>query len=179
MSEQAADVSTIEAFRQRAQDFWNQWNLLSSKSADVSKMTPEIKKEYDDLLSRGSTIRNTVETVTSMIDAVSGAYTSTKDWVTGLFGVDEPNLGFLPLIIPAAVIVASLAAMGKWLKDAYDFNRKMEEIGKLEAKGMSTQEAAQIITRVSDSGGFSLNAAVGFPVLLIGGFIAYNMFKGK
>ena len=178
MSDQTpADLSTIEAFKRRAQNFWNQWNLLNSKAADVSKMTPEMRAQYNDLLSRGSTIRNTVETVTGMIDAVSGAYTSAKDWVSELFGVEEPNLGVLPLIIPAAVIATSLAAMGKWLSDAYSFNRKMEEIAKLEAKGMSTQEASKIISRVSDSGSFNIKAAVGIPVLLIGGFLVYNLFN--
>jgi hypothetical protein len=136
-----------------------------------------MRKEYNDLLSRGSTIRNTVETVTSMIDAVSGAYTSSKDWITSLFGVEEPNLGVLPLIIPAAVIVASLAAMGKWIKDTYIFNRKMDEIAKLEAKGIDPVTASKIMERVDDSG-LSIKA-LGIPVLLIGGFFLYNMFKGK
>ena len=174
----AADPSMIEAFKTRARDFWSQWELLGNKQQDIKKLSPEIQKEYNDLLERGSTIRNSVETVTGLIDKATAAYQSSKEWISDLFGLGENGLGFLPVLIPVAVIAGSLAAMGKWLSDAYQFNRKMEEIEKLQARGVDPVTASKIIDRVTPAG-LSLTTSLGLPVLLIGGFFIFNFLKGK
>jgi len=183
MAEQQASESVIEAFKQRARDFWAQWQKLESRQAMIEQQSPAIKKEYSDLLDRGSTIRSSVETVTGLIDKAAAAYQSAKGWISDVFGLggfdEQQTLGVLPVIIPAAVIATSLAAMGKWLSDAYQFNRKMEEIEKLQAKGVDAVTASKIIERTSPAG-ISIGGAMALPVLLIGGFIAYNIFmKGK
>lgn len=179
METPTADLSTIEAFKQRAKNFWIQWNNLNAQSGTVDRRSPALQKEYDDLLQRGSTIRTSVETATGLIDKATSAYRSAKGWVVDIFGLDGvPQLGLIPILIPAAVIATSLAAMGKWLKDVYEFNRKMEEIAKLEAKGIDPVTASKIIERVSPSG-INLNAAIGLPVLLIGGLLVFNMFRKK
>jgi hypothetical protein len=175
-----ADQSVIEAFKVRARNFWNQWNILNNSRGVVARQSPEMQQQYRDLVDRGSTIRSSVETVTRLIDKATSAYRTATGWASGFFSLGEmPTLGVIPLLVPAAVIAGSLAAMGKWLKDVYEFNRKLEEIARLEAKGVDPVTASKIVERVSDSGSFNIKAAVGLPVLLIGGFLAYNMFKGK
>lgn len=180
MAEEQASQSVIEAFKQRARAFWNQWETLHANQDMITRQSPAVQKEYNDLIDRGSTIRNSVETVTGLIDKAQRYYQTAKGWVSDLFGMDgySPQMGVLPVLIPAAVIAGSLAAMGKWLSDAYQFNRKMEEIAKLQAKGVDAVTASKIIERTTPSG-ISIGGAIGIPLLLVGGFFAYNLLKGK
>lgn len=175
-----ADPSMIDEFKKKARDFWNQWESLGNQEKFISKQAPEIQQEFKDLRNRGLSIRNSVETVTGLIDKATAAYRTATGWVSDIFGTSDNTMGFLPILIPAAVIVGSLAAMGKWLSDAYQFNRKMDEIAKLQAKGIDPVTASKIISRITPEG-FSITTSLGIPLLLIGGFFVYNTFmkKGK
>jgi hypothetical protein len=135
-----ADKSMIENFRDKARIFIERYEKLKRMDADVRKY-PALHQEYTALVGKGTTIRNSVRTVTGGIDNVVG-------WFNSIFGNDQTpqldGLGLLPLI-PVAVVIASVAAMGKWGSDVYLFERRLNEAKRLENTGMTPGEAAKIV----------------------------------
>lgn len=173
----------IQKFRNKAAQFWAQWNTLDDMYPTVSRQSPAIRNEYQSLMDRGSTIRSTVETISGAIDRAAKVYESVRDWVSSTFGLNGNDinnkvneLGVIPLI-PIALIIGSLAAMSKWVSDAYEFNERLKEIRRLEATGLSPAEAAAIVERTMDKGFFG-GAGNLVPIALLG-VAALMMLKGK
>lgn len=156
-----SEKSYIQQFKDKARRFWSLWTNLNQQRSTVSRQAPAVQAEYNDLLSRGSKIRSTIDYVTGAIDKAAAMYDSVKSWISETFGfgdIDEPieryeQMGLIPLI-PIAVIVAALAAITKWTSDAYEFNARLNEIQRLEAQGIGPREAAAIVERTMDKGIF-------------------------
>lgn len=71
----------------------------------------------------------------------------TGAWIETVFGDDKEGLkglGVLPLV-PVAVAVTAIAAMGKWGRDVYLFDRRLTEVKRLEDTGISPGRAADIV----------------------------------
>ncbi len=169
-----SEKSAIERFKNEARRFWAEWNSLGQKRAIVARQSPEIRREYVDLMARGQTVRSSIETITGLIDKAANAYESVKSWLSDTFGLggveleQQTQLGLLPLI-PIAAIGLSLAAMGKWISDAYQLNRRLDEIQRLENKGLSPQQAAQVVAKTMPKGFFSGAGSVMVPLILAAG----------
>jgi len=168
------EQSAIENFKAKAREFWSMWNALGQKKAIVERQSPEIRAEYVNLMTRGQSVRSGIETITGLIDKAGRAYDSVKIWLSETFGLNgveleqQTQLGLLPLI-PIAAIGLSLAAMGKWISDAYQLNRRLDEIQRLENKGLSPQQAAQVVSKTMPKGFFSGSGAIMMPILLAAG----------
>lgn len=161
---------TVIDFRAKAGQFLRDTEELKNKEGLVSKY-PALHDDYNDLLDRSDIIYNTVKTLTGAVDKVA-------EWLgLDLTPGSTPKMGFLPLV-PIAVIGASLAAIGKWTSDVYIFNRRLEEVKRLEAKGLSPERAAAIAVKAPEgmlpSLGRNVLAPL-VPILLLGiGFWAYS-----
>ncbi len=169
-----SEKSAIENFRLKARNFWAMWNALEQKRSTVARQSPEIRAEYVDLIARGQSVKSGVETITGLIDKAANAYSSVKSWLADTFGLDgveleqQTQLGLLPLI-PIAAIGLSLAAMGKWVSDAYQLNRRLDEIQRLENKGLTPQQAAQVVSKTMPKGFFSGTGSIVLPLLMAAG----------
>lgn len=178
----ANEKSVITRFKLKSREFWGLWESMENKRGTEATRLPEFKSQYDDLMNRGSTIRTSVESVTGIIDRVGNAYDSVKNWLTNTFGMDGINngyqpLGAIPLLIPVAAIGISLAAMGKWIKDAYVLNQRLNAVQNLINKGTSPTMAAKIVNDSMPKGIFDgINKTI--PLLIGGGLlIAFFMRK--
>jgi hypothetical protein len=152
-AEEGVDLDTaslIEKFRFKVGDFLAAVNELAARAPEAAK-NPTLKREYDALMSRAGTIKNTVQTVTGLVDKALIAFRS----VTGMDG-----LGFIPLL-PVAVIGAAVAAIAKWTTDAYTLTQRLNEVKRLEASGMSPQQAAATVAAIAPKPFFG-----GLPPLL-------------
>ncbi len=168
------EKSVIQRFKGKAREFWMLWNNLSEKRFGVVMNDPAIKKEYDALMGRGMNIKSSVETVTGLIDKAANVYDNVKEWVGDTFslGATPRHLGALPLLIPVATIGVSVAAMTKWIADAYQLNKRLEGIQRLIDQGIKPAEAADIIKRTMPSGLFGALPAMIAPL----GFAAVIFF---
>lgn len=169
---ETAWYDVIGKFKAKADEF-DKLRADLEKNRVIAAKDPALQTEYNDLMDRSLSIRDKIRSITS---SVNGAWQWLKDAV-GLDGLNE--LGFLPLI-PIAVVAGSVTLMVKWISDAYEFNRKMEEIAKLQSKGVSAQQAANIVGQAG--GGFSLfSAGTVSKVLLVGGVgtVLYLIAKKK
>lgn len=175
------EKSYIHRFKDKAREFWTLWNNLNNQQSIVNRQSSEIKQEYNDLISRGTTIRSTVEYVTRGLDRAANMYQGIKDWFSSTFGMGEneidnrvDNLGIIPLI-PIAIIIASLAAMTKWVSDTYTFTRRLDEIRRLESQGISPENASRIVERTMSKGIFSgVNTLLPVVLLAVGAFIVFK-----
>ena len=139
MSDVTEDKNIIQRFRDRALEFNRLYESLRAKRVDVSQY-PALAVEYNKLVTTGDSIRNSIRTVTGGIDSVVG-------WYNSVFGDDKEGLkglGVLPLV-PVAVAVTAIAAMGKWGRDVYLFDRRLTEVKRLEDTGISPGRAADIV----------------------------------
>lgn len=170
------EKGVIEQFKDKAREFWALWENLEDQKHTISASAPIVQNEYADLMARGSTIRTTVEYVTKTIDKAAQMYRSVRDWLAARFGLDGLSasdvdqrvneMGLIPLI-PIAIITAALAAMGKWISDAYIFSERLAEIKRLEKQGISPARAAEIVEKTMQKGMFA-GAANLVPIALIG-----------
>lgn len=175
----AAWYDVITKFKNYAAKFASNYNELKSVDIDAGKY-PELSKLQLDLLRRGLTVKATIQ---SVMGAVDNAWT----WLKGQFGFEgvrelgslSTGLGVVPLV-PIAVVVAAVALIAKWLMDYNSFKTRLTEVKRLEAKGYSSDQAANIVDKIySDKSLFNLGQAI--PVVFIGGlalFAYLNRNKG-
>lgn len=173
----AADrPSTMQAFRNRVEKFWQTFNNLQAKENEVPS---HLRDEYNNIMERGGTIRQTVETLTNTYDAVA-------EWLSDIFGLNGADMGLDGVMykdalrgnlgavqfVPLAIIVSSSAFIVKWLKDAYTMERKLNEYQRLQNEGYSADRAAEIVEKTITGPGF-LNLGVNMkPLLWAGGIVA-------
>ena len=181
-----SEANAIQRFKVKAREFWDVWEELDGKS-DLAESDPRLAKEYNDIMDRGITIRNNIEKVTGAIDAASNAYGKAVDytsrgietavnWFKGTFGLGALNA--IPLI-PIAVIGVAMAAITKWLKDAYVLNKKLDMVDKLTAKGMDPARAASVADKmISKPSLINLSAGVSLP-LIAAAIIGFLYFRKR
>jgi len=164
------DQGALESFKTRAAEFMQTFNFLKGKEPVIARH-PELKSDYTSLMDKGDWVRAAIEKVTSGVDALTG-------WFRSTFGAASADqLGFVPLI-PLAVIAASTAAIAKWMSDAYTFSRRLSAIEKLEAGGMSPQQAADLVAAQEPAGLLNFKLGGAMPVYIIGiGALAYLMWR--
>lgn len=135
--------------------FWANYNALL-RQKDFIDAHPEMKMEYAGLVRHGTYIKSEINRVNAIIEKVKGWWSYIKA------GVGFGELGAIQLL-PIAVIAGASAIILKWLADVYVFAKKIEEIKRLEAKGLSPAKAAAIVERISPTSG------------ILGGFLGKNM----
>lgn len=166
----------ITDFKEKARQFWAVWNGLNNKRDVVARQSPEIKAKYNKLMNDGVGIRSKIEWVTAAIDKAANLYGDVKSWIMDKFGFDGisdsqlAGMGILPLI-PVAIIAAAVAAISYWTNDAYQFNAKLNEIQRLENKGISPVQAAKMVEQTFNTGIFSNLKNLILPLVIGGGII--------
>lgn len=172
----------ITDFKAKAREFWQLWENLDARRAEVATAPAGLQVEYNNLMDRGLGIREKIETVTALIDKAANMYQDAKAWLMDQFGLSGVSyrqlsgLGFIPLI-PVAVIGAAVAAIGYWVNDAYQFAAKLDEIKRLEARGVDSATAHQMVEQTFQSGFFAGAGNLVLPVVLGLGLL-YFIRKG-
>lgn len=135
--QEAAWYDVLGKFKQWAAQFEALVNKLESQKHIAAK-NPELTQEYNNYIRLASEIEDKIR-------SIKEATTSVVDWFTGTFGFDgAQSLGFVPLI-PIAVMIAAVAAISKFVSDAYVFSKKLDKVAELEQKGMPTSQAVSTV----------------------------------
>lgn len=172
--EQVAWYDLIGRFRSTAQDFEQAFARLVKQKTIIARH-PSLATEYNALLSTAQILKTKIVQTRDATDKVLG-------WLKGLFGFSGlGELGIVPLI-PIAAVAVSVAAIGKWIKDAYVFSAKLEELQRLEARGVPPSQAlrqVQSLTPASRVTLFGFNPrwlVLGGVALLVAPWV-FNYFK--
>lgn len=134
------DQGIIERFKARIAEFKD----LFARLVSVRNQVPaELRDEYQALVNRGTTIQNTIDTVT-------GGINKAVDWFKGAFGLDAVNLakqgqlGFLPLL-PVAAVTGVMGLIGYWVTDTMAFIKRMDVMMNMIERGYTPAEAVKAI----------------------------------
>lgn len=143
----------IVSFKDTAREWAKKVVDLNNTQAKTS----ELQKTKATLLKWAGVIRKGVETITGSIDEF-----------------EKAGLGF-PVIIPVAVIAASLAAMAKWTADYMKFKKAVALQQELISGGTSPKTASEMVSTLLKTGKVPLvNIAypktLGVLALAIGGY---------
>lgn len=188
MAEQTNDVkltaeqeSLLSRFRTKAQEFMQAVARLDA----ITDVPPNLQEEYRTLQGRAGVVKNSIAWITETVDNITGFFSDVFQFdgvsaVRDYINNDTPNtLGFVPLL-PIAAITGALALMGKFIADVYLFERKIAEQQRLVARGISEQEAAQIVDQISGKGLTAGLADLAKPVAFaLGAFVVLRMMRSN
>lgn len=164
----ASELTLVQKFKSKVANFMEALDRLQSSKVNASKY-PDLATQRENLLSRGASIKNTIKTVTGMVDRVFSFFKG-----SGLDG-----LGIAPLL-PIAAITIAVAAITKWTTEAYEFSKRLDAIKDLESKGYDPVRAGQIVNQQFPSPTFSFGGMSSIlPLLAVAGVIFYVIKTGK
>jgi len=177
---------TVGGFKGKAREFWALWESLNNERYSISQLPLNLQKEYSDIMERGETIRKSIERMTSVVDSVSNAYSSSVDWtsrkmetVFNMFGT-AGQLGHLGVpLIPIAVVALSLAAIGKWITDALVVQRKIQLFNRLVASGTSPERASAVVNETTSDPFFKFDAKKMIPIIGVIALIGFLISRRR
>ena len=132
---------------------------------DAARRNAILSREFDAMMSRAATMRAGIASTLQTIEGAIASLRGLVDWIPGLGTLGNP---LLP-VLGVAAVAASLASITKFLVDAWALSKRIDEQMRLEAAGLTPQEAAGVVARVTQEGaGQSLAMSIVKP-LAIGG----------
>lgn len=137
---------TIRNFKGRVAEFMGLYGALKQRETTIAQYPADVQTKYRDLMKQGATIKNTIGTLTQKVDQ---AWTWIKE-KTGMQETELKGLGFIQFV-PLAVVLGSIAAMGKWVKDAYAQKAAFDAADKMIAQGVSPTQAYSAVTGLQKS----------------------------
>lgn len=161
-------TSELNNFRNKAKEFTTAQTYLDRAVPDRNKYPAEYAR-WSDLQQYGNAVRDSVETITGMVDTAGNVADSIWYGITHPFGLNI-GLGVLPMIplagaaISGAVIASSIAAMTYFISNAYTFAKYADA---------SPEERMQLIAfeKAQASGGFASMLTGVKGIMIIGAII--------
>jgi len=158
-------------------DFDQAWAAFNANYQALLKLAPyiygkhpELKADYDSLVTEGSKNYNKLLSLKETRDKVRGWYTSAVDTAKEWFGFS--GLGLAPIWVAISVgsAFALIYSVGQWVTSAYDFSRRTNELQRLEALGYTSEQAAAVMAKTygSPSSGMFGDIAKAAPWLVAG-----------
>lgn len=116
---------------------------------------PELLPRYDELMTEAKEHKATLDrlksvrrTVIGWLNSISEGLSDWREDFRRRWGLDGLGAVFtLPFAITVASASAALAAIGKWISDTYIFSRRLNELQRLEAGGLSPKAAAEVVDK--------------------------------
>lgn len=132
--------------------FNDNYNALLSLDGYIKSKHPELYPKYSQMIVDGNKHRNTLNKLKSTRDKVLNWLRSIgKLFDTQYFRKTEglSELGIAPLVIGISIAGASAAliAVGRWIKDAKVMSLRLNELRRLEDKGLTPKQAADILDK--------------------------------
>lgn len=182
-------VTQFDAARARVQ---NDLNALVALQATANAGTPEMRSRYQRLVSDGraqiaalNTLAEQRDNVSRWLNSIGRNFQIAVDTVTGNTGTKNtatktldfstsPNkgLGAVPVVIVGVSLVAAAAVVVtamNWAREAQAETRRLQEFRRLQASGMSADEAAATVANIlPDNGGIGAllgTNVAGVPVI--------------
>ncbi|MEN9924366.1 MAG: hypothetical protein RL268_492 [Pseudomonadota bacterium] len=143
-TQSAAWWDLVARFKAAAQQVDQVLNTLRTQEG-AARSDPALSGQYDAIMGRAAALRQTIGDYLSKIDTAVQWVKGAGQWVADAVGLN--GLGFVPVLIGIGAITAALATVTAFLSDAWALSKRIEEQHRLEARGLSPQEAAQVVDR--------------------------------
>lgn len=144
-------------------------NLLQTKAREWARLVVDLHKRQVPPEYEGGkrALLNSAKTIKTMIEKITGPLP---------YLAEMNQLGFIPLIIGGAAILAAIAAVTKWTLDYRKFIAQVEERQRLIAAGVNPTTAAKIAGGAYDGGVWTTVKKVA-PFVVLGGLVIYGYKK--
>lgn len=129
-------------------NFQKNFSALIQQSQYVREKHPELLPEYNRLLESGSKTYGNLMTLKSNVDKMKSMWNSVSDWFKNALSLN--GLGVAPIIwggMAAGTAIGIITAVGNWLTETSTFAARLEEVKRLEASGLSPQQATIEVNR--------------------------------
>lgn len=158
----------LAAVDQDQTEWYDVWGKLKSAAADLDSAVAELQSRRSYAMSRPELAAD-YNSQMSDIESARSRVTWLRDTirsVLGAFGVQLDGLGFVPLI-PIAVVTAGVAYIANLAASAWSLTKRIDEQQRLEAQGMTPQQASAIITRNAEAGTLTGAIKEAVPALVV------------
>lgn len=180
-------MAEIIATEQQSAEWWNLVAKFRQAAGQVDQVLARLREqepaargsaalsaEYDEIMGRASSLRATIADYLGRIDSAVQWLKGAGAWVSEAFGLN--GLGAIPALIGIGAVAAALAAVTKFLTDAWSLSKRIEEQQRLEARGLSPQEAAAVVERtaIASAGSQWIKLLAGGVALGVVGWLIVN-----
>lgn len=143
----------------------------------AARQSPGLSAEYDQVMRRAAELRATIADLLARISGAVDWVRGAGDWFSQTFGLS--GLGVVPVVIGVAAITAALAAVTKFLTDAWSLSKRIDEQIRLEGQGLTPQEAAAVVERSTQSsaGRQFLVSMIPFGAIALVGYMIWRQTK--
>lgn len=163
----------VARFRQAAAQVDQVLDRLRSQEG-AARRDAALSAEFDSIMGRAAELRATIADYLGKIDTAVQWLRGAGSWIAETFGFG--NLSALPVLIGVAAIAAALAAVTKFLTDAWSLSKRIEEQQRLEATGLTPAQAAAVMDRsiLGSAGSQWLKILGGVAALGVVGWVIVN-----
>jgi hypothetical protein len=156
-------------------------DLLNAQANVASVGDPDLQSQYDDLVSRGSSIKGAISTAVNSVQSIVA-------WIKQNLGVDigqgaNPPAGLQGLgiiqLVPLALlgaVVAATALATAWIVDARSAITKIQALTQLANSVPPDQRASVVNNALKQSGGIAATVSSVNSFLIIAAVIAAGVF---
>ncbi len=148
-------MSVIDDLKEKARE-WGRKVVALSQTDVPADMAPEKEK----LLQRGKVIKTGIEKIFGTLEQVP-----------------TEGMGFLPVLIPVAVVGASAAAIAKWTYDYKKFAHKLTLRKQLTTDGLTNNQAVQVINDLENKSTFAGTLSKKVFIPITGLLLAYKFLS--
>jgi hypothetical protein len=172
--------------------FYDNYNALMYLGPYIQNSHPELLSQYNAMLQAGAVNADQLEGLKATRDYVyswlqwletgagdaagfvGSAAQSAYDWAKRQLGLGE--MGIIPVavaVIGVSAAIAALVLIASWITDAYVFAQRLNALQAQEAKGLTPQQAADVVNQALGPPSAATSNFLGIPwALLIWGGIA-------
>ena len=166
MAEVVITEAEAPGWQQWVTDFDKTWQLFNDNYNGLMAQEQYIRTSHPELLDKFLELKADAIKHKATLDDLKATRDRVKNWlgklgealtpapntpwwaVPVLMGYDS-GLGIAPVVVVVSLATAAvaLAAIGKWIKDAYQFSVRLNELHRLEDQGYSTAQAASMVNK--------------------------------
>lgn len=150
-------------------NFQKNFSSLIQQSQYIREKHPELLPEYNRLIISGNKTYGNLMTLKNNVDRMKTIWSDVTGWLKSAIGLS--GLGIAPIIwggIAAGTAIGILTAAGNWITEVSTFAARVEEGKRLEAGGLSPQQAtAELTKRYGEPGSSSGGSIFGIPLKMI------------
>lgn len=131
----------VKKYNKTVELFNTNYNGLLAQRGYIDSKHPELRAEYDQLVSAAQSHQKKLDALNRIKNSVVTWYQDFKRF----FGLGAIQI--IPVAIGLGAAGGTLALIGSWIKDAYKFAQRLNELKRLEASGLSPQQASVVLER--------------------------------
>jgi len=152
-------------------DWWNAWAKLKQILVQLDQAVVKLEASRDYALARPN-LRDDYLAKMAEVQSMRAKAVWLRDTIRSAadaLGMQLSSLGLAPALLLWPAVIAGVAWLGSKALDLWQFAQRVDEQRRLEAQGVTPQQAAAIINQKAEAGTLAGTIKTVVPVLVVGG----------